>query len=785
VIGHGGPIDPRAPFGTRLRALRERAGLTQEELAERAGLSAQAIGALERGARSRPYPSTVRALVGALRAFTGDQASLLVGGRGTGGADSRDAPGPSSGAIAGALPVPVTALVGREDDVSEITAALLKPEVRLLTLTGTGGVGKTRLAVAVAGETAHRFADGVVFVPLAAVDNAALVVPAVARGTGLAAPEGPDPETALAAHLRERRTLLVLDNFEHLTDAAVAVSRLLAACPLLTVLVTSRAALRLLGENEYPVRPLTLPSGPDPDVEEVAWSPAVRLFMERAQAVAGGFRLSPQNAATVAAICARLSGIPLALELAAARVRSLDPQTLLARLDEAMTLGGPRDLPWRQRTMRATLDWSHDLLREDEQQLFRRLEVFTGGFTLEAAEAVAGPGGALRPLEGLVEQSLVTAVCLPGRPVRYHMLEPVAQYARARLTTSEALEAGRAHAAYFLTLAERAAPEYQRADQVRWLALTETEDGNLSTAITWALDNEQPETAARLCWSLWLYWWIRGRLILGRRLLEATLEHPLPASLRSRARASAGAIAFAQGDLAAAERHWRQACEDAQAAGDDVALAHARPGVGLVALADGNPETAADLFRSAIRLARHAGPGAEWIESLTHVWLGTAVMVTAGPAAAEAPIRRGLASARARGDRLTTFVALFNLSQAAIEQGDHEMARGYLEEGIRLSEQVRDLANLAYFLDALAVVEDTTTGDPVRVSTLLGAARSLRETAGADVYGYYLPDESLRERAASRARASLDGREYADAVAAGRAMTLEEITKYATAPDGC
>ena len=436
--------DDRSSLAAVLRGLREDAGLSQEELARRAGLSAHAISALERGTRTRPYPHTLRSLAEALALSEADRSRLIAA------VPPRARPARAASDAATArprdLPVPTTPLLGRDEDVRRVGRLLA--EHRLVTLSGAGGVGKTRLALAVAGQVRDRYADGVALVELAPLMESSAVLPAVAdaveatRGTGRSAVED------VVERIRGQHLLLVLDNLEHLLDAAPDVAALIEAAPDLTVLATSRAPLRLRGETEVAVEPLGLPSA----TTRTSDSPAGRLLLDRAAAVSPGWGTDPAEDAFVAATCVRLAGLPLALELAAARARLLDPATLLARLDTALQ-DGPRDLPARQRTMRATLDWSHGLLGEDERRLLRLLGVFVGGFTLDDLEAVvertgAPAGSSMALLASLVEHSLVTTA--PGG-TRFRMLEPVAQYARSLLVEAGEWEAAdAAHAAHFL-----------------------------------------------------------------------------------------------------------------------------------------------------------------------------------------------------------------------------------------------------------------------------------------------------------------------------------------------
>ncbi len=489
------------PFGARLRRLREAAGLTQEELAVRAGLSRNAVGALERGLRKRPYPHTVRSLAHAQELSEEERATLLSAVPKEGSADASLVPTPASESN---LPRPSTSMLGREQELAEIRTFLQEP--RLLTLTGTGGVGKTRLAVEAARDVAQLFSDGTVFVALAPLGDSGFVLPTIAQSLGLRESGDQTPRATLHAYLREKRLLLVLDNFEHVLKAAPEVAKLIEACPRLSVLVTSRAPLRVRGEQEYPVPPLALPTSTiAPSVEDLVGSASGRLFVERAREASPAFELTPHNSGAVAAICWRLAGLPLALELAAAQIRFLDPEALLSRLDQALSAVGARDLPQRQRTMWATLDWSHELLSVEERVLFRRSSVFVGGFSLEAAEAVGAESGAsgsilaekvLRTLGRLVEQSLVTAnLDETGSGPRYGMLEPVRQYASEQLEESgKADETKRRHFAHYLAFAEEADLSYglltgtklTGAEGEAWIDRVEREHDNLRASLGWA-----------------------------------------------------------------------------------------------------------------------------------------------------------------------------------------------------------------------------------------------------------------------------------------------------------
>ncbi|MDQ3655155.1 MAG: helix-turn-helix domain-containing protein, partial [Chloroflexota bacterium] len=616
-------------FGDLLRSRRVAAGLSQERLAERAGLSLRGISDLERGVRRSPRLETVRMLADALGLSREDRVPLrlVTDGERTG------ALGPAPEPTLSSLPLPPTPLVGREHEIATVVGLLESDAPRLITLTGTGGVGKTRLALEAAAILAPTFADGVCFVALASVGDHALVESAVADALGVRERAGVPLRVVLERFLRHKHLLLVLDNFEHILPAAPGVADLLVASAGLKVLTTSRVPLRLRGEHQVPISPLSVPeigrSATLASLADVAETGAVRLFVARAQDVKPDFALNDDNAEAIVETCRRLDGLPLALELAAVRVKVLTPDGLLRRLERRLPLltGGAQDLPERHQALRATIAWSYDLLSPEERLLFRRLAVFAGGWTLEAAEAVAATDGTLslfESLASLVDKSLVRSVDgLDGEP-RYLMLETVGEYAAERLEESgEADVPGRRHADYCLALAQAGAVDLSDAAHGGWLARMEAEQANIRAALGWLRDRKLTHDGLRLATALDGFWGLRGAHAEGRAWMETFLALPATAGLSAVERVTAlrwmGDQAGYAGDLARAEAHLSESLALAHRVGDKRGI---YMGLGALATAlvhHGNVAESIGLFAEGVALAREEGERRDTANLLAHL----------------------------------------------------------------------------------------------------------------------------------------------------------------------
>ncbi len=689
-------------------------------------------------------------------------------------------PLPSLGHRPTNLPVQPTPLVGREREVGETVGLLRNPEVRLVTLTGPGGIGKTRLALQVAAEALKDYPDGAWFVDLASLVDPALVLPTVARVLGLMEAGGEPLADTLRRHLGDKRLLLVLDNFEQVVAAAPLVAGVLAVAPGLRALATSRVPLRLRGEREYPVPPLSLPDPRrPPPVERLGQYAAARLFIERAVAVRPDFVVTNATAGTIATICHRLDGLPLAIELAAARIRLLGPQQLLARLERRLGVltGGQRDLPHRQQTLRATIEWSYQLLDAGEQALFRRLAVFVGARSLEAVEAVCNADGDL-PLdvldgaESLVAKNLLRLEEGVGGEPRFVMLETIHEYARERLEQSAEAEAQRrAHAEYFLALAEGADPQLQGPEQVAWLAWLEAEYDNLRAVLGWALEREEAEMAARLGGELWRFWLVRGHLSEGRRWLGAALEcsGPVAPAVRAKAFNGAGSLAYQQGDYPAARALYVEFLALCRKLGDKRGVGAALGNLGIVAHEQGDYPAARALYEESLALARELGHKNMVANALNN--LGNVSRDQEDYAVARARNEAGLALARELGDKGGIASFLTNLGSVAFYQGDYDAARALHEESLALLRELGDKRGIAECLEGLAALHGAQ-GQVAQAAKLWGAAEALRETLGVP-----LPpaDRLASERHLAAARARLDPATFAAAWAEGRALLLEEV----------
>jgi predicted ATPase/DNA-binding CsgD family transcriptional regulator len=682
------------------------------------------------------------------------------------------------------------ALIGREWELAAATERLLADRVGLLTLTGAGGSGKTRLVLRLADDLGRHFRDGAAFVSLAPVRDPDLVASAIVRALGIRDGGGRSPAELLLAHLRDRHLLLVLDNFEQVVAAAPLVVDLLAACPRLQVLATSRAVLRVRGEHDLPVPPLRLPSArTPPSAAGVEQSPAVRLFVERARAARAGFALTDDNAAAVAEVCRRLDGLPLALELAAARTRHLPPAALLARLERRLPLltDGARDLPARQRTLRDAIAWSYDLLDEDERALLRRLAVFVGGCTLDAAESVCavgrGDGAAvLSGLASLVDNSLLLPEEAAGLP-RFRMLETVREYALEQLVESGEEDAmRRRHADYFAGVAVEGDRALRGAGQRAWLARLEADHDNYRAALAWGLaDPTRSESALRLAGALGRFWNIRGHVAEGSRRLREALATggvAVPPGVRAYALLRAGSLANWAGEAVRAEDLLREGLALYEGLGDGAGMARVLSTLALVALAQDDRPRAVALGEESVARARAAGDDYGAGYSLINLARGR--FESGDLAGARRDAEEGTVLCRAAGDDWAVAVGTSRLGVIAHLQGDIARARALSRDAVRTCREVGDPRIMAVAVLTLARTV-RADGDPAAAARLFGVVEALRSGAGAPLYPAERADF---EREADALRRSLGRETFEVAWQAGRALSVEEAADAALGEAG-
>ena len=721
------------------------------------------------------------------------------------------------------LPSQRERLIGREQELTEVTVRLRRADVSLLTLTGAGGSGKTRLALAVGVELLEDFADGVFFVDLAPISDPNLVVFAIAQALGVREAAGTPLLETLEQVLRHKYLLLILDNFEQVTAAAGVVGELLTAAPRLRVLVTSRVPLRLRDEQEYAVQPLALPTRTAAvSAEPLSQYAAVELFIRRAQAVNPGFAITNDSAPAVAEICHRLDGLPLAIELAAARVRLLTPRALLGRLEQRLKLltGGARDLPARQRNLRDTIAWSYDLLDPAEQRLFRRLAVFVGGWTLEAAEAVCNANNDLSldivdGLTSLVEQSMVQHGEGPDGTPRFTMLETIREFSSERLSdTDEAEPVRRAHAQFFVRLAEQAEPHLTSGDRLPWLQRLGAERENLRAVLRWAIERDEAELGLRILGAAWLFYWLSFRE--GRHWVEALLALPSgqqPTLARAKALHLASVVAYGEGDAQAVKTWGERAVALSQTLGDDRWLAFA-----LSILTGSNlhgVDRAQQMYEEAIRAAERAGD--PWLLAWTYMAYGVGMVrygeaIIAQPRAAEAvrrfeqvgdawpgalarlalglchlqlgnlddarrDLQASLSVFEQVGDQRWGLVALIGIAISGRLQGDLAAAAGSYRAALARCRETGDMSNVAPCLEGIAAYT-AASGHEQDAGYLLGAAEAAHAACpAADIPVW----EPLQQQTSEMLRQRLGEQQFGAAYGAGRACPLDAAVTLALA----
>jgi predicted ATPase len=637
------------------------------------------------------------------------------------------------------LPVQLSSFLGRERELEEVADLLEK--TRLLTLTGPGGTGKTRLSLQVGARLADRFPDGIYFVPLSLLHDPELVPGTIAQELGLPDRGGLSPMASLIDYLRQRRMLLILDNFEQVSEAAPRVSELLAAAPNLSVLVTSRSVLRLYGEREYPVPPLATPDPRQHETpEKLSQYEAVALFIERAMGVKPAFTVTNDNAPAVAEITARLDGLPLAIELAAARINVLTPQAMLARLGHRLSLlsGGGRDRPERQQTLRGAIDWSYDLLTDDERALFRRLSVFAGGARLHAIESIC-PGEELKldildGLSSLVEKSLLRQVSdVDGEP-RFLMLGTIRDYGLERLEESGyADDLRQRHADHFARLVAEAAPHLLATDKRRWLDWLEADHDNLRAVLDWTVERRRTVVALRLVFGLWRFWQMRGYLVEGTERARRALSLPDVADYpeeQADALEAAGGLAWWRADFLDVHRNYVASAEIRRSLGDKAKLAEA---LYNLAFAYGPFGGYPDLERSleAVLEARAVWEsiGDDLGVGKTHWVQGSNLWTTGDFAAARQHFEISLPIFRRHDDSFLAGWSLYDLGLLEILDANLAAAWKDLSEALQLFSDAGDVSGYTLVLDAIAAVE-LAKGDPNMAARISGAVAALERTSG-------------------------------------------------------
>lgn len=674
------------------------------------------------------------------------------------------------------LPVAPMPILGRSRELHLISEAITGSTYRLVTLTGPGGVGKTRLAIEAARANGLHFPQGVCFVSLGELAGSSLVPIAVARALG-AAISGDDAQSSIVRHLSQGRYLIVLDTFEHVLGAASLVHSLLLECPGTSLLVTSRTALRLRDEQEFQIPPLDLPpvGADDPELGPGSW-PATALFVQRALAVKPQLSIDPVSSRLIVDICRRLEGLPLAIELAASRVKHFPLEALRAQLDHRLELlaRGAVDFPPRQRTMRDTVAWSHDLLAPQEQVLFRRLSVFAGGWDLEAEEAVCEIAAGIDTLSSLLDQSLVF-LAGDGTTARYDMLDVIREYGGERLSKAgERDDFSVKHALYYLGIAESAEARLVTADQTAWMIRLDGEHNNMRKALAWLIARRDNQAAMRFVVALWRYWRHSGQLVEGRRWCESVIALPgaAPPSLRAKTYWGTAALAFPQGDYKRMSELASIGLEFAQESEDLMDLRNAQTMIGLVALVEGRYEDALGPFREALSLCRNLGQ--TWQLATSHLNLGLAMLHSGDLNAAETVLGDGLKTYLELGDETFAARTKVAISHVEISRGNHSKAEESTRAALATFAATQEPQGMAEALVTIAALK-AATGDNRSAAELHGAASALRETMAARPAPF---DDAIPNRLLDNARSGSEPA-WESAWSQGRRLGLEAALEIA------
>jgi predicted ATPase/DNA-binding XRE family transcriptional regulator len=794
-------------FAELLRRARREASLTQEELAARAGISTRAVSDLERAISRKPQLETLRLLADAL-GLSADERNAWSGVRRRARSSANDTMAARQASVR--IPAPPTSFVGRARELDEIAELLSQPNVRLVTITGPGGVGKTRTAIEVVNayaDAAARFPDGFWFADLAPIRDPDIALTAIAAEVGVTVSGRQSPVTALAAAMRDKRGLLLMDNLEQIVGIGEPLAQLLLMCPVITILATSRAPLRIQGEYEYTVKPFSLPVDiADADLDRLRQSAAVKLFEDRAQGIAANLRMCERDVRAVAEICRRVDGLPLAIELVAARVRVLPPSALLDRLEQRLPLlaGAPHDVPTRQQTLRDTISWSYDLLDPIDQRLFRTLGVFQGGGTLEAVEAITAHicDGArlLTGLETLIAHSLIQMhEYFDGTP-RYSMLETIAEFAREQLSEGdEFLDISQRHAQYFRAFAAMAEPELHGTDQTQWMTTTETEHANLLRSIEWLFgrvdlgDTDAIISNFRITSALWWFWHVKGYMAIAHeyydrilRLLQTrqpAIESRIGRTEWSRCYARAlflaGSFMFWTADHID-ELSWRWMNESLKiyrqlGQQSDVAFLLMFHGYG--AQRAGDFDDGETYLTEGLEISRRLGDTEN--AALTLQGLGMIGLRRGDYENASRWVTESLSLFTLLDDERGIAAARGTLGALYLRRDDLAQANALLSDSLRIRHHIGDRGGIAWCLEWLAeaaLLDGTRPGGAIRAARLLGAAVALRVAVDTPIDPVDLPDH---ERVVASVQTQLSDPAFVAAWEAGRALSLDAAVAYA------